>query len=155
MFLEVAGKPLPQPLRIHACTDAPMAEGVWGGEKPKHLVSLKDSMWPEEVIDKITQIFKAIGILDPLGQKLVEPYAVVFGCKNVEGRQDLSGVNWELAVDYFTFEAASVTRDEKVHALQKRALKKYGGHFSHYAVYEDYSGQSRCHIQTVKNAICQ
>lgn len=141
MFLEVAGKPLPQPLRIHACTDAPLAEGTWGGEKPKHLVSLKESMWPEEVIDKIAQIFKGIGVIDPMKQKLVEPYAVVFGGKNVDGRQNLSGANWELAVDYFTFEAASITRNQKVHELQEEALKKYGGYFSHYAVYEDYSEQ--------------
>lgn len=139
MFLELPNKPLPKKLQLHQCTDAPMAEGVWGGERPKHLVPLGKAGWPEDVAQRIADIFTDIGVIDPLGQKLVEPYAVVFGGKNVEGRQDLSGVNWEFAVDYFTFEAASITYDKKVHELQNKALKKYGGMFSHYEVYEDYS----------------
>jgi hypothetical protein len=144
MFLELPGKPLPKMLRLHSCTDAPMAEGVWGGERPKHLVTLAKAGWPTDVVTKIAKIFADLGVLDPEGQKLVEPYAKVFGGKNIEGEADLASVNWELAVDYFTWEAMAITRNlEESDRLQKEALKKYGGYFSHYAVYEDYSGYGR------------
>lgn len=138
MYLLIDNKaPLPDFTVFHTYTDNP-PKGTWGGERPKHLVQLGKSMWPKEVIVKIVEIFGAIGIPDPLSQKLVEPFAYAFGGKKVEGEADFKAVNWEMVTDYFEWEAASHSRDmKKIKKLQRQAEKKYGGIFSHYFVYEE------------------
>lgn len=130
---------VPKDLRGHCFFDGKLADNVWGGEKPKHLIPLGQSLWPDEVKNQIVEIFKAIGVADPLRQKLVEPFAIVFGGKHREKESDLSEVNWGMVIDYFTWEAAAMTDPDKSRRLQNKAEKKYGGIFSHYIVYEDYT----------------
>ena len=137
MYLLVDGLELPDFTVYHVYTDNP-PEGTWGGERPSHLVQLGKSMWPQDVIVKIVKIFGDVGIPDPLQQKLVEPFAYVFGGKRIEGVPDFEDVNWEMVVDYFEWEAASHTENmKKINRLQGEAKKKYGGIFSHYEVYEE------------------
>lgn len=131
MFLVRAIDELPSDLMIHAFRDG--AQNEWEGKKPDQLIPLGQSAWPDEIKQRIAEIFKAVGCPDPLRQKLVEPRARVFGGRR--DRVDLSKVNWGLAIDYFTWEAASMTDRKKAEALQKKAKKKYGGIFSHYRVY--------------------
>lgn len=140
MFLEIPGLPFKRHrFYKHCFTDAPLAEGKYGGERPKHLVPLGQAGWPAEVVNKIVELFKAIDLQDPERQKLVEPYAVVFGGRCDDGMSDLSKVNWEKVVDYFTWEAAEHGEDvELADKLQGEARKKYGGIFMHYPVYENY-----------------
>jgi hypothetical protein len=135
MFLEVPGFMLPTDMRIHAVTDRPPL-GTWGGERPKHLIPLGESSWPDEIKQAIVKIFNAKGLSDPMRQKIIEPMARVFGGMKTDGAIDLLRVNWELVVDYFTWEAESIMHTNKAKKLQKQAKKKYGGIFSHYRVYE-------------------
>lgn len=139
MFLEIPGLPFKRVrFRKHGYFDGPVISEATELQKPKHLVSLGKSMWPKEVIDKISQMFKTIDLQDPERQKLVEPYAVAFGGMNVEGRQDLSNVNWEMVIDYFEWEVACHDENwDLSKKLQKKADKKYDGIFSHYVVYEE------------------
>lgn len=106
-------------------------------DKPDHLVPLKSALWPDKVKEKITAIFKAIGVPNPMEQKLVEPHARVFGGICDENQSILDDVDWEMLVDYFEWEAAALTDREKSEALQEKCLKKRGGIFSHYQVYEN------------------
>lgn len=69
-------------------------------------------------------------------QKLVEPYAVIFGGQFKQKESDLSKVRWSEVIEYFTWEAAAMTDPIESRRLQDRAEKKYGGVFSHYIVYE-------------------
>ena len=97
--------------------------------------------------DKINQIFKSIGVKNPLKQKLVEPRATYFG-----GQPDrnFDRVDWDMVVDYFEYEAASYATNipmgtgadqklkrKRVKDLQDRAERKYGHIFFHYSVYAD------------------
>lgn len=129
---------VPKELRILCFFDGQLDKGKWGGKKPDHLMTLGSTQWPDEVKHEIVEIFKGIGVVSPLKQKLVEPYAIVFGGRRKEGESGLSGVNWEMVVDYFTWEAAAMTDRKQSEKLQDEAEKKYGGIFSHYAVYEGY-----------------
>jgi len=140
MFLEIPGVILPELMALQAVTDVPLKRG-WGGEKPKHVTPLGKSLWPKDVIDAIVKIWKAHGLKYPEKQKLVEPYAYVFGGIVNEGVSDLSKVNWEMAIDYFTWETEAIMNTTKAEELQNEAVKKYGGIFSHYEVYEDYSAR--------------
>jgi hypothetical protein len=140
MFLDVPGLILPRVFIVHSVTEAPLADGVWGAEKPDHLVPLGKCLWPQAIKDKVARIYAKVGLQDPLRQKLVEPHAIVFGGRAVEGASDLSDVNWDKLVDYFTWEAAALSGDDKqAEAAQARAKAKYGGQFWHYDVYEDYT----------------
>jgi hypothetical protein len=143
MSLEVPGFMLPRDMRIGAVTDRP-ALGTWGGERPKHLIPLEQSSWPDEIKEAIVKIFMAKGLSEPMRQKIIEPMARVFGGMKTDGAIDLSGVNWELVVDYFTWEAESIMHTDKAKKLQKQAKKKYGKIFSHYQVYERPYDDSYC-----------
>jgi hypothetical protein len=136
MFLEATGLTIPGVMNLHAANDKPPL-GTWGGERPKHLIPLEQSTWPDEVKQAIVKIFTAKGLSDPMMQKIIEPMARVFGGREAEGVIDLSDVNWELVIDYFTWEAESIMSTDKAKKLQKKAKKKYGGIFSHDAVYEE------------------
>jgi hypothetical protein len=104
----------------------------------KGLQTLDKTPFPAEVKNQIVEAFKKIGVENPLQQKLVEPYAIYFGGHDKDGEYEYSNVNWDKVIDYFEYEAASLSGDAKrAIALQKRANKKYGHEFFHYAVYED------------------
>ena len=142
MFLEISGLPFKRiRFKKHSFFNGPVKSEAAGNQKPTHLVPLGEAMWPKEVIEKITQLFKAIDLQDPGRQKLVEPYAVAFGGKNIEGMADYSSVNWDKLVDYFIWEAAEHDENPTLaEELQQKALAKYGKMFMHYPVYEEYSG---------------
>lgn len=129
---------LPEKLRFFACTENPAPE-TWGGGIPRGFVPLEKSMWPTEVMESITQTFRAIGVPDPMKQKLVHPAACCFGGKMMDNVLDLSGVDWEAVIDYYQYEAAAWMEEwGEVDKLQKAALEKYGCEFSHVAVYDIY-----------------
>lgn len=129
---------LPDNLHFFACSEI-QEPGTWGGGIPRGFVTLEKSMWPDEVQGQITLILKAIGVPDPMKQKLVHPAAFAFGGRQKEGELDLSAVNWEAVVDYYRYEAAQWTENkEEAARIQKVALKKYGQKFSHVAVYDIY-----------------
>ena len=111
-------------------------------ERPKHLWTLGRAPWPKGVKQQIARLFKAIGIVNPMRQKLVEPHALAFGGHDSVDGFDLSDVNWELVVDYFTWEASAWGRDsaskDKAHrALNEQMDEKYGAPFNHQIVYTD------------------
>jgi hypothetical protein len=147
LFLKVKDLEMPKDLewcaltnRADAAPDDPWAEieGV-----PDNLVPMGKADWPVEVKKEIAQAFMEIGLEDPLRQKLVEPYAVAFGGEPRNGAYDFTGVNWEMAVEYFKYEAANYdfpVDHEKIEAMQQAAEKKYGGRFFHYSVYEVWVG---------------
>ncbi|WP_408998168.1 hypothetical protein ACJ77P_10280 [Syntrophus buswellii] len=141
MFLDIPGLSLPDNMKLHAFTDDPrVREGF--GRRPEDLIPLGESSWPDEVKEKIVKIYQTCGLPDPLRQKLIEPTARVFRNELIWNPNDLSNVNWEIAVDYFTWEAVAISgNDKKSKRLQKKAVKKYGGIFMHYPVYEDYGGR--------------
>lgn len=106
---------------------------------PKHLCPLDQSGWPESIIEHIEKIYKAYGIETPRKQKLVEPFALVFGGKKDDGANDFSNVNWDMALDYFEWEAAAMFYDDddpEYRKIRNKVVDKYGGVFSHYQVYE-------------------
>jgi len=139
MFLDIKGMTLPKWAMVHALTDDSNFE-EWQGRKPYWVCPLEQTLWSEDIKKKITDTYKAVGVSDPMKQKLVEPYAGAFGGKNKEGACDFSEVNWGTLIDYFEWEAASISENKrKSEKLQKQAEKKYGGIFSHYLVYENYS----------------
>ncbi len=137
MFLERVGKPLPAPFNIHSFSEAPLEPNIIGGYKPKHLQVLGRTLWPDEIKKKIVALYEPEGI-DALQEKLVEPTARVFGGIDRDGEDDLSKVNWDFAIDYFTWELESIKRTKKAYTLQDKALEKWGFMFWHYGVYEDY-----------------
>ncbi|MGD0275090.1 MAG: hypothetical protein ABSB79_03375 [Syntrophales bacterium] len=118
------------------------AKKTWGGARPHHLIPLEKSMWPDTVMAKIVKIYQAYGLPEPMKQKLVEPYAKIFGGRIRDRESDLSDVNWDLAADYFAWEAASLFDGKEAERLQKKAKKKYGFIFSHYQVYENYTDRT-------------
>lgn len=106
-------------------------------DKPDYVVPLGDSGWPEEVKQKLVDLFKKNGIKDPLSMKLVEPYAIIFGGRDDNGAYNFAGVNWEMVVDYFEWEITSMQGDpDKIGEAMDRAMKKFGTHYSHKGVYE-------------------
>lgn len=146
MLLEVKGLKIPNQHRMHLFfSDLPREHPKY---KPNHLTPLGDTPWPEDVKAKIVEYFKAIGIQDPLRQKLVEPYALAFGGRDEDGRYLLDFVDWHKLVDYFQWEANEWLANhqlnnnieeayERALKLQQKALGKYGGYYSHYFVYGD------------------
>ena len=140
MFLQIDGLKLPDFAMINT-----RKEGIeeWKGGKPHWATPLVETFWPDDVKKKITDIFKKVGIPDPMRQKLVEPFAVCFGGENKEGVPDLSKVNWEALVEFFEWESFSIQGTKASRAmsekLQDKAEKKWGGTFFHYDVYQDYS----------------
>lgn len=110
------------------------------GGKPFYLCTLNDTLWGNEVKEKIAKFYKNVGVQDPLNQKLVEPYAGAFGGQNKEGVADLSKVNWEMLVDYFKWEALAISDNHtKAAKVYKEAEKKHNISFSHYYVYRNFS----------------
>lgn len=141
MFLETKFK-LPEGFKIHSfkqAKDVP-ADDPWRhyNKKPDHLCILNDAPFPTDVKNKITEIYKAVGVENPLMQKLVEPNALAFGGREKEGEWDLKNVDWEEMVSYFEIEAQSISRNrEAVKKLQDVAYKKHGQLQSHYMVYSN------------------
>lgn len=114
-------------------------------DRPEHLITLGDTLWPEPVKLKIAQTFKDIGVENPMRQKLVEPYCRGFGGHDNYGEYDLENVNWEYLVDYFIWEASAWMADteedvKKHYKLVDKMKAKWGGPFSHYAAYQDGKG---------------
>jgi len=82
-----------------------------------------------------------------MSQKLVEPHAIAFGGRDENWNYDMSLVNWDMAVEYFTWEATAWKAgqgDEEAarrsHALQDKAIEKYDFLFNHRPVYADPDG---------------
>lgn len=94
MLIHVEGLKIPNDLLVHVKygeTDRSVPRLL---RKPASLVPLEDAPWPGGVKDKTSQVFKNIGIENPLKQKLVEPKAHVFGGWDREMKKyNLSGVN--------------------------------------------------------------
>lgn len=137
MFLFIEGMEYPDWTAGHK-----VREGVkeWQGLKESWVCPLGETFWPDEIKQKVSAIYKKVGIPDPLKQKLVEPFAGSFGGRNIEGVPVLTKVNWDALVDYFEWESAAISGNRaKSEKLQARAEKKYGGIFFHYNVYVDYS----------------
>lgn len=149
MFLRTKGLKIPDYLQMWSF-DAQPSKGPMGfmSGKPKHLVPLGDTPWPEDVKADIVAIFKELGVENPLKQKLVEPYAKCFGGRDNSGEYDLADVNWEMAMDYFKVEVAQYALNgletdseyedslDEIEALQRKAEAKYGDRFNHRFVYE-------------------
>ncbi len=139
MILDIAGYKLRPELGIHAVSDAPLRKGVYPTQRPKYLVPLEEANWPSEVVSRVVKAYTAVGLQNPLKQKLVEPSAIVFGGKYSEGVTDLTSVNWDMVGDYFEWEAqAAVGNYDESVALQKKAKAKWGGIWSHRQVYIEY-----------------
>ena len=119
MLLKVKGLSVKERLTLHEFTNDPPEGDPWGRKRPKHLITLGETPWPDAVKEDIAKSFKQIGVEDPLQQKLVEPHARAFGGKDNDGAYDLSGVDWAMVMDYFRWEAAAWDRDtdEKTAAL--------------------------------------
>ena len=135
MFLY--GPSLKLPDRLKAVSYSTVRTGNSILDKPAHVIPLNGALWPDKIKKKVTEIFKAIGVPDPMNQKLVEPHARVFGGRCIEGSSILDEVDWKLLLDYFEWEAAALTDPEKSEALQEKCEKKRGGIFTHQPVYED------------------
>ncbi|MBN1625288.1 MAG: hypothetical protein JW944_02085 [Deltaproteobacteria bacterium] len=142
MFLHIDGIEVPKHLMYHVCFN--------DGRKlfynmPENLIPLGETEWPETVKGMIEEIFRQIGIEQPLRQKLVEPYACAFGgIKGSSGECKLGKVNWDQLVDYFRWEAQTISSREandefeiRAGELQEQALVKYGSKFVRYIVYAD------------------
>ncbi len=111
-------------------------EWAWMKRKPKHLIPLKDSSWPEEVKLEIVRYFKEIGIENPLECKLVEPHAVEFGGMPEDGEYNLKKVNWQRLKEWFKYEALTYAgKDDECRKIQEKVKKKYGHIFRHEIVY--------------------
>jgi hypothetical protein len=117
-------------------------------EKPKWLVPLGESMWPDDVIAEITGIFTAVGLGNPLVQKLVEPTCNGFGGYKNEGVVYFDEVNWDFVVAYFRHEAIVLFGDDedeesfeenfkKIVKSREAIFKKFGTLVRHYEVYQD------------------
>jgi len=104
MFLKITGMTLPDWALIHSVSDDPKLK-EWQGKKEHCFCPLEETLWADDVKKKITKIYKAVGVPDPMKQKLVEPYAGCFGGKNKEGACDFSKVNWQALLDYFEWES--------------------------------------------------
>jgi hypothetical protein len=133
MLLKVKGLGVNPDLRIHEFDQK---------RRPKHLSPLGETTWPEWVKGVIVERFHAIGVEDPLRQKLVEPFALAFGGRNNDGAYDLARVDWQKVVHYFTWEASTwgIDSDEKEaahQALNAKMKAKWGGAFNHQVVYSD------------------
>ena len=109
-------------------------------EKPDYLVPLGQAQWPEKVTSEIADIFRNVGLENPLKQKLVEPSARAFIIDYSSNLDGLENVNWEFAVDYFKHEAISLF-DSKNEDKRKKQLdhmyEKHGTLVRHYDVYSD------------------
>jgi hypothetical protein len=140
MFLHIEGIEVPKKLMYHVCFDDGRKFFYF---KPEYVIPLGETQWPDPVKDEVVNIFRVIGIEQPLRQKLVEPFAAAFGGKKeVSGVYNLEKVNWEQLVDYFRWESQAISsqadNDEfevRAEALQARAVKKYGSRFLRYLVY--------------------
>ncbi|MBT8762473.1 hypothetical protein KFV02_00815 [Desulfohalobiaceae bacterium Ax17] len=112
-----------------------------GGIQPKHLIPLGEADWPEDVKNKIAEIFKKIGVPDPMKQKLVEPYARGFKGKVGKSKEyNFEEVNWEIVVYYFKWEAACWIGDyDEADRIKEEYYKKDFEYdpFWHYGVYGD------------------
>lgn len=107
------------------------------------VVTLRHSLWPEDVKAAVVEAFAQYGQERVLDVKLVEPFAIAFGGRDVNGTPDHSKTDWELLKDYFRWEAAALLTEKTggegaalSHALQEAALKKHGHYFNHYQVYD-------------------
>ena len=101
---------------------------TWGHKPDDTLVLLEDSGWPDDVRQHIVQCYAKYG-QDISGIKLVEPTANRFhGPASKE-------TDWQLAKDYFEWEAASLHDEKQANALQQRSMEKRGYMFNHYQVY--------------------
>jgi hypothetical protein len=143
MILDVKGLKYPEEMTIHLMADrnALSEDDPWYdfAVMPKHLLVLGDAKWPADVKSRIVEAYKLVGLESPLRQKVVEPLAIAFGGRKHEGEYRLDYVNWEKLVDYYTFEAASISRNiERAQKLQDEAKAKYGHIFNHYNVYDAY-----------------
>jgi hypothetical protein len=142
MLLKVKGLKVAPRLEIYEVTDDPPKDDPWEEARPKHLIALGEADWPKAVKDDIARQFKRIGVENPYRQKLVEPFAYVFGGKSDDGAYDLSSVNWEMVIDYFRWESAAWDRgvdEAKTQSLDVMIAEiktKYGGMFNHQMVYE-------------------
>jgi hypothetical protein len=77
-----------------------------------HLMPLGETEWPEAVKKQIDYFFREIGIGDLMRQKLVEHYAFALGgVKDMSGDGRFERVNWERVVDYFKWEAQSLSEE--------------------------------------------
>jgi len=140
MILEIEGVVIPDCYKLHSYTNAPVKDGVLFAHAPKWVMPLGKAGWPSDVVDRIAEVFASRGLPKPLETKLVEPYAIIFGGEYLDDERDLSSVNWEMVVDYFTWEAHAQGGQgcyEEARRLQGEAKKKYGGIFSHRGVYDD------------------
>jgi hypothetical protein len=155
MFIHIKELEFPKKLLFHVCSNDGHNTFYYMTE---HLISLGETRWPESVKGEIENIFKEIGIEEPLRQKLVEPFACAFGgIKDDSGDYKFDKVNWEHVVDYFRWEALSISGEVssddfylKARELQDQASKKYGSKFLHYLVYAnpDYMKTAEPNIST-------
>lgn len=107
-------------------------------KKPNHLCTLNDAPFPDFVKNRITEIYKAVGVENPLMQKLVDPNALAFGGRVINGEWDLKNVNWELMIAYYECEAMSITfNSEALKKLQAKMYEKFGQLINHYQAYSD------------------
>jgi hypothetical protein len=138
MILEIEGVVIPQCYRIHSYTNAPVKDAVLFAHPPKWVVPLKDANWPSDVVEKIAKAFACLGLPRPLESKLIEPYAIVFGGNTLMERKTFQ-CEWEMVVDYFTWEAhAQAGPDYYDEACCFRMkLKKVRRIFTHRGVYDD------------------
>ena len=115
----------------------PEASDAERAERRTDLILLAGTDWPTDVKAEIVSAFRHVGVPDPLHQKIVEPFAKAFGGRNVDGASDYTNVDWGKVVDYFKWEAQSISGHRKeALELQAEAEKKFGHWFSHYHVYD-------------------
>jgi hypothetical protein len=115
----------------------PDASDAERAERQIDLILLAGTDWPADVKAEIVLTFMHVGVPDPLYQKIVEPFAMAFKGRNVDGASDYSRVDWVKVVDYFKWEAQSISGHTKeALELQAEAMKKYGHWFNHYNVYD-------------------
>jgi len=92
---------------------------------PEHLTTLEKADFPEEVKTTIVKLYKAIGVENPLKQKIVEPTGSAFNG------------DYDKMLMYFRWEAQTHEDNrEQAEELQAQAFERYGHIFNHYAVYE-------------------
>jgi hypothetical protein len=137
MFIRDSGKAFPAGARAMEVIQVTPKYDV--RQKPKWLVPLGKSYWPEKVITEITGIFLAVGLGDPLTQKLVEPFCNAFNGYEDNGEANFDEVNWEFVIAYFRHEAIVLfDRDEKAIVKSREAIwKKFRTLVRHYEVYGD------------------
>jgi hypothetical protein len=102
---------------------------------PKGIVPLSEAPWPESVKATLVQLYTKYGFTAPLKQKLVDPYASAFGGGYERVAYAFDNVNWDMVVDYFTWEITCKAEPELISDLQEAAFQKYGFIFSHRGAY--------------------